>query len=398
MFSFNNSNSVRIIDVRGSRAKRYGLYAYDVELWYLRDSWFDGYVDSMHLILFSDNWVEGVHVGNGGIYWKWGGANVFDNIYSGGSCWNSEGNAAIYIEDATKGIWNNIRIDSNEAHGIYLYGKYDPCTKHVFSNIFISRFIHSTKLRDAIRLESSGDSVADNVFTGIYIGKKDSGETEYNWNCSIREIGGNTNNNTFVSGRIRDCTNDPVLIGTNSKILNIIGYDFTQEDERYISTINGLSDSTSTLSLNVTYLVPVIVEDWFNLTHICLTWNTPSTGNVKVGLYRANSGTPQGQELVTSSSGIAKSGTSRTQEIDVNDIILKPSVYYVAVLTDESTTKIYRPPTTPLFYQSTWRTYYFNLNYTQSLPSTCPSVTVTTSVIPGANLKGYVIIDYDERG
>jgi hypothetical protein len=100
-----------------------------------------------------------------------------------------------------------------------------------------------------------------------------------------------------------------------------------------------------------------------------------------VGIYRDNGDTPVGGAVVVQSASIAKSGTNRTQEFTVATTSLQPGLYWIALVSDENTTKFDRYGVSEFFTGGTFfAAYYDRGGGYGALTDPCPAITALTSM------------------
>lgn len=103
-------------------------------------------------------------------------------------------------------------------------------------------------------------------------------------------------------------------------------------------TIQVPTNDANTMTTARVYLMPVQVLFLSTVDRICVICAAVSAGNMTVGIYEDNGGTPVGGALVVESASLAKPGNFRHVEYTIADTQLVPGLYWVAVESDEATT------------------------------------------------------------
>jgi hypothetical protein len=125
------------------------------------------------------------------------------------------------------------------------------------------------------------------------------------------------------------------------------------------------------------------------INKIGIQWGSVSAGNARVGIYRDNGGTPVGGAVVVQSASIAKSAAFLGQEFAIATTKLTKGLYWIAVESDEATSKFYRCGTAffdPPAFNATG--YYDRGGGYGVLTDPCPAVTASNANVPFA----YVIV------
>lgn len=160
--------------------------------------------------------------------------------------------------------------------------------------------------------------------------------------------------------------------------------------KRIISNLEFLSSSDSdspAMAIGSVWLAPLQILVAMTIDRIGVAWGGTVAGNAIVGLYRDNSDTPVGGVVVVQSASIAKAGTTRKQEFAIADTKLTPGLYWIALESDEATSKFVR-------FQNSWERggSLFGCYYIRgggvygALTDPCPAVNVTAAY----GLGGYV--------
>jgi hypothetical protein len=143
--------------------------------------------------------------------------------------------------------------------------------------------------------------------------------------------------------------------------------------------------STITMVNKRVYIVPIQIPYMVIIDRLAYTLDTVSAGNVRMGLYRDNGDTPVGGALVVESGSVAKAGTGRKQEVTIPNTQLTPGLYWLAVLSDESTTIIYRCDGA-YGTGGTLLACYYDIGAYGALTNPCPAITLSNV----ADFSGYV--------
>lgn len=142
-----------------------------------------------------------------------------------------------------------------------------------------------------------------------------------------------------------------------------------------------------TLTADRVQLLPIEIPFRVTVNAIVIVWESPVVGNVRAGIYRDGSPAlqPAGGSLIVQSGSVAKTGTWRKQEITIADTPLNPGLYWIAVLTDESTTDIWRVNADFTSDVGLISPYRYTLAY-GPLTNPCPAV-VVDAITPNYLLK-----------
>lgn len=148
---------------------------------------------------------------------------------------------------------------------------------------------------------------------------------------------------------------------------------------RYLTGYMGLiSDAFGTMVANRVYLIPLEVEYALGVTvdRVLLIYDTPVAGNVRAGIYEDNGETPVGGALMVDSGSVAKTGTYQKQEVTIAETFLPRGLHWLAVQSDEATTKYCR---NILGVAGTLRTYQYDpVGYAFTDP--CPAVAASNNL------------------
>jgi hypothetical protein len=132
-------------------------------------------------------------------------------------------------------------------------------------------------------------------------------------------------------------------------------------------------------------MAPIQISVTLTIDRIAVIWGGTTAGNARIALYRDNGDTPVGGALVVQSASIAKAGTTRKQEFTIAATQLTPGLYWIAIQSDENTSKFER---IDLAYEAggTLTGYYYTLGGYGVFTNPCPASAATAAICPG----GYV--------
>jgi len=114
---------------------------------------------------------------------------------------------------------------------------------------------------------------------------------------------------------------------------------------KYLKTYPFDSSGLNLLTLDTAgraFLAPLEVPFRCTLDRLVAIWADVTAGNVRMGLYVNNTvavNTPVGGALVVETASVAKTGTYRTQEITISNIVVDPGFYFLAIMSDETTSR-----------------------------------------------------------
>jgi len=162
---------------------------------------------------------------------------------------------------------------------------------------------------------------------------------------------------------------------------------------RYIRYLKNMfcwhSNLTVTFVEKRVYLTPIEVPVRMSVDRVIVPFTTPVAGNIRAGIYRDNGNTPQDGALIVESASVAKAGTNQKQEIVIAETQLEPGLYWLATLSDESTTVAYRSAGN-FTVRGSVLAYYYDLGVYGLMTNPCPVVTDVSS-LPIAFLRVAVV-------
>lgn len=98
-----------------------------------------------------------------------------------------------------------------------------------------------------------------------------------------------------------------------------------------LAPIGSTMSSAAWPSANRAIISPLYIPDWFLVKLLWVMNGATASGNIDIGLYRAD------LTKIVSAGSTAQSGTSQIQTFDIADTLLAPGRYWLAVAKNDAT-------------------------------------------------------------